>query len=127
MAGVDVLLGDSLGEMYFYLALSQVVVVGGSFVPTGAHNVIEPLALKKPVMVGPSIWGIEYPGVEALAAGVLQQYPDATQLSAALLRLLAHPDAYASAMAGAEAFFAEHGGATQKHLAVLLPWLEQAA
>ena len=76
MTAVDVLLGDSLGEMYFYLALSQVVVVGGSFVDSGAHNVIEPLALKKPVMVGPSIWGIEYPGVEALAAGVLQTAHD---------------------------------------------------
>lgn len=122
--GVDVLLGDSLGEMYFYLALSQVVVVGASFVPLGAHNVIEPLALKKPVMVGHSIWGIEYPGVEALAAGVLQQHPTIDSLSAALVRLLTQPADYAAAIAGAEAFFAEHGGATEKHLAVLLPWLE---
>ncbi len=124
---VDVLLGDSLGEMYFYLALSQVVVVGGSFVDTGAHNVIEPLALKKPVMVGPSIWGIEYPGVEALAAGVLTQHADADALAQALLRLLTSPAAYAQAMAGAEAFFAEHGGATEKHLAALLPWLRERA
>jgi 3-deoxy-D-manno-octulosonic-acid transferase len=124
MAGVDVLLGDSLGEMYFYLALSQVVVVGGSFVDSGAHNVIEPLALKKPVMVGPSIWGIEYPGVEALAAGVLQQHMTIPSLSAALVQLLTHPAAYAAAIAGAEAFYAEHGGATAKHMAVLTPWLE---
>ena len=88
MNGIDLLLGDSLGEMYFYLALSQVVVVGASFVPMGAHNVIEPLALKKPVMVGPSIWGIEYPGVEALAAGVLQQHMTIDSLSQALLHLL---------------------------------------
>ena len=125
MERVDVLLGDSLGEMYFYLALSQVVVVGGSFVDTGAHNVIEPLALKKPVMVGPSIWGIEYPGVEALAAGVLTQHADADALAKALLRLLTSPVAYANAMAGAEAFFAEHGGATDKHMAALLPWLRE--
>jgi len=121
---VDVLLGDSLGEMYFYLALSQVVVVGASFVPMGAHNVIEPLALKKPVMVGPSIWGIEYPGVEALAAGVLQQHMTLDSLSAALVRVLTQPQAYAAAVSGAEAFFHEHGGATAKHMAVLGPWLE---
>lgn len=127
MERIDVLLGDSLGEMYFYLALSQVVVVGGSFVDTGAHNVIEPLALKKPVMVGPSIWGIEYPGVEALAEGVLTQHADADALAKALLRLLTSPAAYAQAMAGAEAFFADHGGATDKHMAVLLPWLRERA
>lgn len=125
MERVDVLLGDSLGEMYFYLALSQLVVVGGSFVDTGAHNVIEPLALKKPVMVGPSIWGIEYPGVEALTAGVLTQHAHADALAKALLRLLTSPAAYAQAMAGAEAFFAEHGGATDKHMAALLPWLRE--
>ncbi|MBD3892460.1 glycosyltransferase N-terminal domain-containing protein [Hydrogenophaga sp.] len=125
MYGIDVLLGDSLGEMYFYLALSQVVVVGASFVPLGAHNVIEPLALKKPVMVGPSIWGIEYPGVEALAAGVLQQHMNIASLSTALLKLLTDRSAYASAMAGAQAFYAEHGGATQKHMHVLQTWLEQ--
>ena len=124
MAAVDVLLGDSLGEMYFYLALSQVVVVGASFVPMGAHNVIEPLALKKPVMVGHSIWGIEYPGVEALAAGVLQQHMAIPALADALVKLLTTPTDYAAAIAGAEAFYAEHGGATRKHMDILVPWLE---
>jgi 3-deoxy-D-manno-octulosonic-acid transferase len=124
---VDVLLGDSLGEMYFYLALSQAVVVGASFVPWGAHNVIEPLALKKPVMVGPSIWGIEYPGVEALAAGVLQQHMDIPSLAQAMVHLLTVPDAYAQAMAGAEKFYAEHAGSTEKHMAVLVPWLKAVA
>lgn len=126
MAVIDLLMGDSLGEMYFYLALSQVVVVGGSFVDSGAHNVIEPLALKKPVMVGPSIWGIEYPGVEALATRVLQQHMSIESLSQALVHLLTDPQAYSDAIAGAEAFYAEHGGATAKHMAVLQPWLEQA-
>ncbi len=121
---VDVLLGDSLGEMYFYLALSQAVVVGASFVPLGAHNVIEPLALKKPVMVGHSIWGIEYPGVEALAAGVLQQHMNIPSLAQAMVYLLTAPGAYDQAMAGAEQFYAEHAGSTAKHMAVLVPWLE---
>lgn len=127
VSDADVLLGDSLGEMYFYLALSQAVVVGASFVPLGAHNVIEPLALKKPVMVGPSIWGIEYPGVEALAAGVLQQHMDIPSLANAMVHLLKAPGAYEQAMAGAEQFYAEHAGSTTKHMAVLVPWLDATA
>ncbi len=67
---IDVLLGDSMGEMYFYLGLCDRAIVGGGFVTKGAHNVIEPLALKKPVIVGPHIWTIEYPATEAIAAGV---------------------------------------------------------
>ena len=50
---IDVLLGDSLGEMYFYLAMSDRVVVGGGFTPKGSHNIIEPLALANPVMSAP--------------------------------------------------------------------------
>ncbi len=67
---IDVLLGDSMGEMYFYLSLCDRAIVGGGFTPKGAHNIIEPLALKRPVIVGPEIWTIEYPAVEAIAAGV---------------------------------------------------------
>lgn len=67
----EILVGDSLGEMFFYLAPAAAVVVGGGFVPKGAHNVIEPLALGKPVITGPQVWTIEYPAVEAQDAGVL--------------------------------------------------------
>lgn len=67
----DVFLGDSFGEMFFYLSCANVVSVGGGFVEKGAHNVIEPLALGKPVVTGPHVWTIEYPGVEAEEAGVL--------------------------------------------------------
>ena len=123
IAELDVLLGDSLREMYFYLALSMVVVVGASFVPLGSHNVIEPLGLKKPVMVGPSIWGIEYPGVEALAAGVLQQHPSIESLSQAIVNLLTVPGAYAKANEHADSFYAAHAGATQKHIKILRHWI----
>ncbi len=120
----DVLLGDSLGEMYFYLSLAHAVVVGASFVPLGSHNVIEPLALKKPVMVGPSIWGIEYPGVEAIEAGVLSSLSDIEALSAKLYTLLSEPEVYAASIAGVERFYAEHAGSTAKHMAIFMPWLK---
>jgi 3-deoxy-D-manno-octulosonic-acid transferase len=88
------------------------------------HNVIEPLALKKPVMVGPSIWGIEYPGVEAIEAGVLSSLPDIHALSARLFALLSDPAVYAESIAGVERFYAEHAGSTAKHMAILMPWLK---
>ncbi|GHA47561.1 hypothetical protein GCM10008927_10460 [Amylibacter ulvae] len=70
---LDILVGDSFGEMYFYLGLSDAVVVGGGFDRRGAHNIIEPIAVQKPVFVGPYTWSIEYPAKEALDAGVLKQ------------------------------------------------------
>ena len=48
-----VVLGDSMGEMFAYFAASDVAFVGGSLVPVGGHNVLEPAALGLPVLFGP--------------------------------------------------------------------------
>lgn len=109
----DLLLGDSLGEMYFYIALSDRVVTGGGFTPHGAHNIIEPLALKRPVIVGPEIHTIEYPAVEAIAAGVCLRVETAEALTQALT------DWPGPGEKAIEAFFAAHSGATEKTLAAL--------
>ena len=109
---VQVLLGDSMGEMYAYLAMADRVIVGGGFVPKGAHNISEAFALGKPVWVGEHIWTIAYPAQEALAAGVLQILP-------------ADPGAIATALCAADGptpaevrdFFAAHQGALGRTLA----------
>ncbi len=110
---IDVLLGDSLGEMYGYLAMADRVVVGGGFTPESAHNIIEPLALGKPVLTGPVTWSIEYPMEEAKAAGVAIAAQDAAHMT----RLLLGPDWTTPAQIAA--FFAAHSGAAAKTLAAL--------
>lgn len=111
-----VLLGDSLGEMYFYLELADRVVVGGGFQPKGSHNIIEPLALGKPVIVGPEIHTIEYPAVEAIAAGVcLQTMPERLASD-----IEAWPDPSQKAIAG---FIAAHSGAGARTMAAIAPLL----
>ena len=126
LAEADILLGDSMGEMYFYLALADLAVVGGGFLPSGAHNVIEPLALRKPVLSGPTIWTIEYPGEEAVAAGVLKLCASPAELAGEIERLLSDPAAMAAIAAKAEAFFAAHAGATARTMAALVPLLERS-
>ncbi|MBN2631633.1 MAG: 3-deoxy-D-manno-octulosonic acid transferase [Rhodobacteraceae bacterium] len=81
----DIFLGDSLGEMYAYLAMADQVIVGGGFTPKGAHNISEALAMGKPVLTGPQTWTIEYPFAEAEAAGVALSVPDAAGLASALI------------------------------------------
>ncbi len=109
----DVFLGDSLGEMYAYLAAADQTVAGGGFLSSGAHNIIEPLALKKPVIVGPEIGTIEYPAREAIAAGVCQVVsPD--ELADELMTTGDRPTA-----ARIEAFFRAHSGATARTIAAI--------
>lgn len=105
---VDVLLGDSLGEMFFYLALGNRVIVGGGFNPRGAHNIIEPLMLGRPVLTGPYVWTIEYPFAEAAMAGIARSVPDA----AALLAALREPRVDLSDRISA--FLTEHSGASMR-------------
>jgi len=112
---IDVLVGDSLGEMYFYLGLCDVAVAGGGFNPKGSHNIIEPLALGKPVIVGPQIWTIEYPALEAIKAGVARQVgPDA------LATVLSKPDL--TDKARISHFLDDHAGSVEKTLATLRDW-----
>ena len=51
---VQVVIGDSMGEMMEYFACADIAFVGGSLVDTGCHNVLEPAALGLPVTTGPS-------------------------------------------------------------------------
>lgn len=116
LAPGSVLLGDSLGEMYFYLALADRVVVGGGFQPKGSHNIIEPLALGRPVIVGPVIDTIEYPAAEAIAAGVCLQ----TSAERLALDIKAWPDPAPQAIA---AFTAAHSGGAARTMAAIAPLL----
>ena len=119
----ELLLGDSLGEMFFYLALADVVAVGSSFLPAGSHNVIEPLALGKPVVVGPVTWTIEFPAVEALQAGVLHQEPTPQALVERVLELLGGGAQAETARRAAAAFCQAHHGAAARHLETLQRWM----
>ena len=110
---IDVLLGDSFGEMYFYLGLCDRAIVGGGFVEKGAHNIIEPLALKKPVIVGPHIWTIEYPATEAIAAGVCTL----VETESALLDTVNAPPAITDAQI--TAFYDAHAGGVTRTLAAI--------
>ncbi|MYA90125.1 MAG: 3-deoxy-D-manno-octulosonic acid transferase [Boseongicola sp. SB0662_bin_57] len=115
-----ILVGDSLGEMTFYLAAADAVIVGGGFGPRGAHNVIEPLALGKPVITGPSVGTIEFPAVEAEAAGMLTVCHAPEDL----------PDAVRAAIGQtspekAEAFHASHRGASQRIYDAIRPLLSE--
>jgi 3-deoxy-D-manno-octulosonic-acid transferase len=121
LGDAQILLGNSMGEMFFYLAPADAVIVGGGFTQKGAHNVIEPLSLGKPVLTGPETWTIEFPAVEAEAAGVLTVVPDAAALPGAVRQ------AMASGGKAAEAFHAANRGASARILDAIRPALEGRA
>jgi 3-deoxy-D-manno-octulosonic-acid transferase len=102
-----------------------VVVVGSSFGDRAVHNIIEPLAINKPVWTGPSVRGIEYPAIEALQAGVLHHAQDGHDLADQLSAVLGDPAAYTALVQKTEHFNAAHAGSAAKHMAAFMPWLQE--
>jgi 3-deoxy-D-manno-octulosonic-acid transferase len=87
----DVLVLDTLGELAGAYALGQAAFVGGSLVPWGGHNVVEPAALGVPVVVGPHMANFQDIADRFKAADALVEVRDAEQLGAVLADLLADP------------------------------------
>ncbi len=120
---VDLLVGDSMGEMDAWYALAGCAVIGGSLKPFGSQNLIEACAVGCPVVVGPSTFNFAEAAEQAIEAGAARRVADADAAVAEGLRLLADPgEASAMGEAGAR-FAATHRGATRRTLDALAPLL----
>lgn len=89
--GCRLIVGDSIGEMNAYYAMADLVFVGASLVPHGGHNVIEPMAHRKGVVMGPSIYGVAFAAEPAQAAGALEVLPNPAALCERISELLSDP------------------------------------
>ena len=69
-------LGDSLGEMPLYYAMSHLALMGGSFEPLGGQNLIEALACGTPVILGPHTFNFSQASELAVQAGAAFRCPD---------------------------------------------------
>ncbi|MGB0960079.1 MAG: 3-deoxy-D-manno-octulosonic acid transferase [Halocynthiibacter sp.] len=120
----QILVGDSLGEMDFYYALSDLMFVGATIADHGGHNVIEPLAHQKPVLTGPSIWGILFPAEDAIEAGVQFRAQDVAELTQETCRLLQSKAALTKMQRATDGFNDTHMGAAARTYALLAPFLQ---
>ena len=88
----SVLLVDTVGELAALYAAADVAFVGGSLVPVGGHNLVEPAALGLPVLTGPSQSNARDTAALLLREGAALQVADAAELAIALRELLTDPD-----------------------------------
>lgn len=112
-------LGDSMGEMYFYYGACDVAFVGGSLLPLGGQNLIEASAAGKPVLIGPSSYNFAEAVELAVRAGAALQLPDAAEVAREAERLLREPATAQRMGAAGLAFCAAHRGATQRVLELI--------
>jgi 3-deoxy-D-manno-octulosonic-acid transferase len=125
-ADVNVVLGDSLGELPSYYAAADVAFVGGSLLPLGGQNLIEPIAMGTPTIVGPHTFNFTEATNNAIAAGAALRVADADALVLEVDALLADPARRNRMRAAALAFHAAHRGAADRLWNWLAPRLPAA-
>ncbi len=88
----QVILGDSMGEMYAYYASADLCLIGGSLLPFGGQNLIEAMRLGKPVLLGAHTHNFEHASNQAVDQGAALRVNSAQEISAALLTLMHQPE-----------------------------------
>ncbi|MGZ5201184.1 MAG: lipid IV(A) 3-deoxy-D-manno-octulosonic acid transferase [Telluria sp.] len=120
----DVLLGDSMGEMFAYYAACDCAFIGGSLLPLGGQNLIEAAAVGKPVLVGEHTFNFLQATDEAVAMGAALRVRDAGDLLTQAAALLTNDAARRDMGERAQAFASHHRGATLRTVGLLRRLIE---
>jgi 3-deoxy-D-manno-octulosonic-acid transferase len=113
---VHVFLLDSLGELAGLYRLADAVFVGGSLVPGGGHNILEPASFSKVPVYGPSMENFREISGKFLAAHAAIQVKSSEELGAAWAGLLREPERAARMGTCARELVDQNRGATQRVL-----------
>jgi 3-deoxy-D-manno-octulosonic-acid transferase len=122
-----VLLLDTMGELARFFGLAAVAFVGGSLVPRGGHDLLQPLFHGVPTLFGPYVHNQRTLAELALGAGAACQVADASALAEALIRILAEGEARATMRAAAARLLAENRGASARCAAVIADLIRSGA
>ena len=119
-----VLLLDTIGELASVYSVAEITFVGGSLVPRGGHNILEPAQFAKPILVGPHYENFREIVRTFLASNAVLVM-NTEQLSATVLRLLQQP--HEATQLGSRAFHVVEGGrgSTQRTLGAIVELLDR--
>lgn len=116
---IDVLIGDTMGELQRLYAAADVAFIGGSLVRRGGQNLLESCAVRVPVVFGPHMFHFEEISRMALERGAGRQVADADELADVVLTYLEDTDARRAAGAAAHSLVADNRGALNQTLALI--------
>lgn len=90
-ADVQILVVDTMGELPLFYAASDVAFVGGSLVPHGGHNILEPAALGRAIVIGPHYFNFNDITTDFLRADAAIEVSDTQSLANITIKLLQNP------------------------------------
>lgn len=119
----QVVLGDSMGELFAHYSACDLAYIGGSLLPLGGQNLIEAAAVGTPVLIGPHTFNFTEASELAIQAGAALRVQDAGELASVASRLLCDPAARAAMGQAGLDFSQRHRGATARLMALISPYL----
>ena len=125
----DVILLDTVGELASLYRFASVVFVGGSLVPKGGHNILEPALHAKPIIVGPHMENFREVAREFLRRDALLQLRDAdfhtltAELQGAFANLLSDKNLAETLGSNARRAIDENRGATARTVEIIAEYL----
>jgi 3-deoxy-D-manno-octulosonic-acid transferase len=114
--GMQVYLGDTMGELLLMYSTCDVAFVGGSFVEVGGHNMLEAAVLGKPAVTGPILFNFAEISRSLIAAGGMTKVADGDELVREILRCIEDPTHRQTSGENARQFVAANRGALAKQL-----------
>jgi 3-deoxy-D-manno-octulosonic-acid transferase len=115
----EVVLGDTMGELFTYYAACDVAFIGGSLLPLGGQNLIEASAMGKPVLIGPHTFNFAEAAEQAMAHGAAWRVENEKMLTQSLQRLLSDEELRRKMSAAAVEFSQSAIGATARISALI--------
>lgn len=88
---MEIFLIDTIGELMLFYAASDVAFVGGSFIPLGGHNLLEPAVLSMPILTGPHMHNFSDITQRLSDAGAASIVTNTEELADKTLYFLQHP------------------------------------
>lgn len=123
-AETQVYLADSMGEMWLWYALSNACFVGGSLnEPGGGHNILEPIALHVPTVLGKNYFNFQTIVDEFVQADAVKVVEDAEQAAAVLMTLLEDTEQANTLNQTAQKIMQLNSGSLAKHIQVIDAYL----
>lgn len=123
-ADTQVYLADSMGEMWIWYALSQACYVGGSLnEPGGGHNILEPIALHVPTILGKNYFNFQTIVDEFVNVQGVEVVEDAGEAASTLLEILRNPAKANALNTAAQRIMQLNQGSLAKHIQVIDQYL----
>ena len=122
-APAEILLGDSMGEMFAYYAASDIAFIGGSLLDYGSQNLIEACVVGVPLLLGPSTYNFAEAAEAALVCGAAQRIKHAEDVFNEAARLLGDAPVRERMSDAGKAFAGAHRGASRKTLELVEKFL----